>query len=819
MRKPAYVCLTAIFVDDQSEASVRRLSAARLTVIMNSVEIPDAAALTEREKVTLTAGADYSRTRGVPRLGVPEILLVDGPHGLRRQHQTKRYETASRPATCFPTASALAATWDIGLLEEVGEALGRESRAAGVSVLLGPGANIKRTPLCGRNFEYFSEDPYLSSRLAAAWIRGLQRTGVGAALKHFAVNNLEARRYSVDCLVDERALREIYLASFEYAVRSAQPATVMAAYNRVNGRFCTDNPMLLTQVLRQEWGFRGAVVSDWGATNGRAACIESGLDLSMPGPGSAEDAEVMVARRNGRLSAAALDRAATAVRRLVERTAPARTAGHTYDIEEHHALARRVAAAGTVLLRNEGGVLPLADQATVAVLGAFAKVPRYQGAGSSWLTPHRVDNAYDALVAALGPDRVRYADGYRRRGRSSDVDVRLVKQACAVAEGADVALVFVGLPEQDEVEGLDRVGLDLPAAHNALVEAVAARHPRVVVVVQAGAPVAMPWRDRVSAIVLAYLGGQAGGSALADVLCGRSEPGGRLAETFPLRLADNPVHALPVGPRQIEYRESVYVGYRWYDTAGVEVAYPFGHGLSYTTFVWSDPEVLRQEGTDVDVAVTVTNTGPRAGSEVVQVYVHDVASTVFRPRQELKGFAKVHLQPGESRAVVVSLDQRSFAFWDVTRQDWTVEPGEFEIRFGASSRNIRGRVRVTVRGPAVSGLSPGPRAYHDITPATTFGRDDFAQLYGRPLPDNVPDQRGSYTVNTPIADMNHPLARVVRRVLRVGGRLAVRGERDSPARLLVNRTIDEATPRMLSIFLGGLGVRFGRALVRIANRR
>lgn len=783
------------------------------------MEIPDVAALTEAEKVALTAGADYSRTRGVPRLGVPEILLVDGPHGVRRQHRTKRYETTSRPATCFPTASALAATWDTALLEEVGEALGREARAAGVSVLLGPGANIKRTPLCGRNFEYFSEDPYLSSRLAAAWIRGVQRTGVGASLKHFAVNNLEARRYSVDCLVDERALREIYLASFEYAVRAAQPATVMAAYNQVNGRFCTDNPTLLTRVLRQEWGFTGAVISDWGATNGRAASIESGLDLSMPGPGRADDAEVVAARRSGRLSAAALDRAAGAVLRLVGRTAKARVPGHTYDSAAHHALARRVAAAGTVLLRNAGGVLPLPAGATVAVLGAFAKVPRYQGAGSSGLTPHRVDNAYDALVAALGPDRVRYADGYHRHGRSSEVDVRLVERACAVAEGTDVALVFVGLPEQDEVEGLDRVGLDLPPAHDALVEAVAARHPRVVVVVQAGAPVAMPWRDRVSAIVYAYLGGQAGGSALADVLCGRSEPGGRLAETFPLRLADNPVHAMPVGPRQIEYRESVYVGYRWYDTAGVEVAYPFGHGLSYTTFAWSEPAVIRADGTAVEVGVTVTNTGPRAGSEVVQVYVHDVASTVFRPVQELKGFAKVHLQPGESRRIVFTLDERSFAFWDVARQEWTVEPGEFEIRLGASSRDIRGRLRITIPGPPRSGLVPGPRSYRDVTPATTFDREDFAQLYGRPLPDNVRDQRGAYTVNTPIADIDHPLARALLALLRAGGRLAVRGERDSPARLLVDRTITEATPRMLSMLLGGLGVRLGRALVRIANRR
>jgi beta-glucosidase len=780
------------------------------------VTLPAHGDLTEAEKVRLTAGSDYSRSRGVPRLGVPAILLVDGPHGVRRQLRTKQYQAGSRPATCFPTASALAATWDVALIEQVGIALGEEARSEGVSVLLGPGANIKRTPLCGRNFEYFSEDPYLSSRLAAAWIRGVQSTGVGASLKHFAANNIEARRFSVESLVDERALREIYLASFEYAVRSAQPATVMAAYNQLNGRFCADNPTLLTAVLREEWGFEGAVVSDWGATNGRATSIASGLDLSMPGLDGADDREVVAALRGGRLPAAALDRAANAILRLIARTEAARTPGHTYDIEKHHELARRAAAAGTVLLRNEDRVLPLPEGATVAVLGAFAKTPRYQGAGSSGLTPHRIDNAYDALVATLGPDRVRYADGYRRDA-GSDVEHALIAQARVAAEGADAALVFVGLPERDEVEGLDRTSLDLPPAHDALVEAVAARHPRVIVVVQAGAPVVMPWREKVAAVVYAYLGGQAGGGAIVDVLCGRSEPGGRLAETFPVRLADNPVHALPFGPRQTEYRESVYVGYRWYDTADVDVAYPFGHGLSYTTLEWSEA-TADVVGTDVDVSVTVTNTGDRAGSEVVQVYVRDLVSTVFRPRHELKGFVKLHLGPRESQRVTVRLDRRAFAFWDVIRHDWTVEPGEFEIRIGASSRDIRAAVTVTIDGPEIAGLEPGPPSYHDVTRTTTFTRDAFAALYGRSLPDNVPDQRGAYTVNTPIADMTHPVARGLLRFLRWGARLAVRADPRSPARLLVDSFIDDATPRMLPTMLGGLGIRAGRALVRVVNR-
>ena len=778
--------------------------------------------LTEAEKVALTAGRDYSYTRGVPRLGVPEVLLVDGPHGLRKQVDTRQFSSVAVPATCFPTASALAATWDEQLVRSVGVALGEEARAQQVSVLLGPGANIKRTPLCGRNFEYFSEDPYLSSRLAAAWIEGVQSTGVGASLKHFAANNREYRRYSMDSVVDERALREIYLASFEHAVRSARPVTVMAAYNRLRGRYCTDNPELLIRILREEWGFDGAVVSDWGATNGRAASIASGLDLSMPGPGSLDDGEVTAALRDGTLPAAALDRAAGAVLRMIARTAGARTGGHSADVEAHRALARRVAAAGTVLLANDG-VLPIdPDTSGVAVLGAFARDPRYQGVGSSGLTPHRVENALDALVTMLGADRVRYADGYRRHGPGSEstVDPVLIEEACAAARGAEVALIFVGLPERYEIEGLDRSHLELPPAHNALVEAVAAVHPAVVVVVAAGAPVLKPWRDRVAAVVQGYLGGEAGGPGIADVLCGLADPGGRLAETFPLALEDNPVHGLPVGPRNIEYRESIYVGYRWFDSAGVDVAYPFGHGLSYTTFDWSDPSVVVVGADTVEVSVTVTNTGPRQGSDVVQVYVRDVVSTVFRPAQELKGFAKVHLGSGESRRVTVTLDRRAFSFWDVHRGDWTVEPGEFTIRLGASSRDIRFELPVTLDGPPVSGLVAGPASYHAVTAETRFSPADFAAIYGAPVPSNVEDVPGGYTVNTPLSDLRHPAARMVQRVLLFAARFFFPGGTAAPGWPLVAATIDQATPRMLPMISDGrIGSGFARALVRLANRR
>jgi len=764
------------------------------------------AAMTLEEKVALLSGRDFWSLAGVERLGVPSIVVTDGPYGLRKAKATSPTDLAdSVLATCFPTSSALAATWSPELVEEVGSAIGREAAAEAVSVVLGPGANIKRTPLCGRNFEYLSEDPLLSARLAAAWIRGVQALGVGASLKHFAANNQETRRMTVDALVDERALREIYLASFEQAVTEGHPWTVMAAYNRLNGTYCTEHGGLLTGILRDEWGFDGVIMSDWGAVNRRGVALEAGLDLAMPGLGGRGDAALQREIAEGRLSAEAVDAGAGRILALIARTAAAREAGATYDRDAHHELARRAAEQAVVVLRNDG-LLPLDPSARVLVAGAFAKAPRFQGAGSSMITPHRLDDAWAGLVASRGEARLAYAPGYRLD--ADETDAELLAEAREAARAADVVLAFVGLTEAAETEGIDRVSLRLPAAHDALVESLLEVNPRVVVVLANGAPVEMPWAPRTTAIVEGYLGGQAGGSAVARVLTGAAEPGGRLAETFPVRWADNPVAGLPAGPRLAEYRESVYVGYRYYDTVGAEVLYPFGHGLAYTTFAYGDLAVREDPATGdgLIASVIVTNAGTRPGWEVVQVYVHDVTSSVFRPEQELRGFAKVWLAPGESSRVEVPLGRRAFAYWDAMAHGWAVEGGQFEVRVGASSRDIRATVVVDVPGDAIRPASTEPEAINGtyrLVPGRGFDRAAFEALYGRPLPVDSPEPPGQYTLNTPLADMRSPVAGLLMRVMRRQAMAFVGGDAASPLGRIISATIGETTLRMFRMMTGG----------------
>lgn len=661
--------------------------------------------MTLEEKAGMCSGLDFWHLKGVERLGIPSIMVTDGPHGLRKQDSSADHLglTASVPATCFPSAAGLASSWDTELARQVGVALGEECQAEDVAVLLGPGVNIKRSPLGGRNFEYFSEDPLLSTRMAAGHIKGVQSQGVGTSLKHFAVNNQEERRMSIDAVVDERTLREIYLASFEGAVKDAQPWTVMNSYNKVNGTYAGENEWLLTDILKDEWGHEGIVVSDWGAVNERADALAAGMELEMPASGGIGERKVIDAVEKGELSLEKLDRAVERLLTLIFKAVDHKQENATYDKEEHHQLARKVASESMVLLKNEESILPLQREGSVALIGAFARKPRFQGGGSSHINPTQVDDIVDEMTRVAGDEvKITYAPGYRIE--ADDVDESLMADAIQTAQAADTAIVFVGLPDRYESEGYDRSHLRLPDNHIRLIEEVAKVQPRVIVVLSNGSPVEMPWLPKVQAVLEAYLGGQAVGGAIADLLYGEVNPSGKLAETFPAKLSHNPSYLnFPGEGDRVDYREGIFVGYRYYDTKQIDPLFPFGYGLSYTTFEYADLTVNRTELTDQDevqVSVRVTNTGDRAGKEIVQLYIHDVESTVIRPARELKAFAKIQLEPGQSEVIGFTLDKRSFAYYNVDMKDWHVETGEFEIQVGSSSRDIHLQTRVTVESTA-----------------------------------------------------------------------------------------------------------------------
>ncbi|WTW99864.1 glycoside hydrolase family 3 C-terminal domain-containing protein [Streptomycetaceae bacterium NBC_01309] len=664
--------------------------------------------LTLEEKAALLDGSDFWRTQPIERLGIPAIMLSDGPHGLRKQDESGDHLglLASVPATCFPPAAGLASSWDTALVARVGEAIGRECRTEEVAVVLGPGVNMKRSPLCGRNFEYYSEDPALAGELGAAFTQGVQSQGVGVSVKHYAANNQETDRMTVSAEVDERTLREIYLPAFETVVAKADPWTVMSSYNRVNGTYVAESRELLTEILRDDWGFRGLVVSDWGGVSRRAETVAAGLDLEMPSSGGIGTRIILDAVASGQLTQADVDLAVTRVLTLIDRALPALADPAGYDADAHHTLAREAAAASAVLLKNDGGMLPLDPAAggTVAVIGEFARTPRFQGAGSSQVNPTRVDSALDALRAALeGRREVAFAAGYVIE--SEDADPELVAEAVATAAGAEVAVLFLGQPPSYESEGYDRAHMDLPAQQIALLHAVADANANLVVVLSNGSVVTLaPWQDRAKAVLETWLLGQAGGSAVADLLLGAVAPSGKLAETIPVRFEDNPtVGNFPGDFGRVQYGEGLLIGYRWYDAHRLPVAYPFGHGLSYTTFGYEGIEIsVRADGAEpqVDVTVTVTNTGDRAGTETVQLYVTDPEASVYRPEQELRAFARVTLEPGESAPVTLALGRRAFAFWHESVGRWIVEGGVFGLRIGTSSRDIRVEGSVELTGDA-----------------------------------------------------------------------------------------------------------------------
>ncbi len=653
--------------------------------------------MTLEEKAALCTGAGPWTTTPILRLGVPELVVSDGPHGVRHPQDVSKIGSPSHPATCFPTASSLACTWDVDLLREMGKALAVEARALGVGVLLGPGNNIKRTPLCGRNFEYFSEDPYLAGELAASLIEGIQSQGVGTSLKHFAANNQEYQRFSINAEVDERTLREIYLAGFEKAVKKGQPWTVMCAYNRLNGPYCSEHHRLLVEILKEEWGFEGLVVSDWGAVHDRVAALKGGLDLEMPGPKASRVQAVIKAVQDGTLDEAVLDESVRRILKVVFKAAET-PKGAAFDPQAHHALARKVAAEGMVLLKNNG-ILPLQSTLTrIAVIGRAAAEPHYQGGGSSHINPTMVAMPLEELKRQAANAELLYAEGY-----PADDQFRqdLIVQAASVARQADVALLYIALPSYKDSEGYDRADLDLTVQQVALIKAVADAQPNTVVILNNGSAVVMgDWLPQVAAVLEAWTMGQAGGGAIADVLFGKVNPGGKLAETFPLSLVDTPAYLNYPGENgTVRYGEGLFIGYRYYEAKQVPVQFPFGYGGSYTTFAYSHPTISAASFKDTDgltVAVDVTNTGPVAGKEVVQVYVHDCKSALVRPPKELKGFAKVELQPGETQTVTIPLDFRAFAYYHPGYRQWITEDGDFDILIGASSADIRCQQTVTL---------------------------------------------------------------------------------------------------------------------------
>ena len=689
--------------------------------------------LSLEQKCALLSGKNTWQTQDYPKQGVPAIWLSDGPNGLRKQAGAADHLglNPSVPATCFPTAATMANSWDPELGEEVGRALGEETAANRVNVLLGPGLNVKRSPLCGRSFEYFSEDPYLSGKMAAAYVRGIQENGIAACPKHFAVNSQELRRMASNSVLDERTLRELYLTAFEIVVKEAHPKSIMSAYNKVNDIYANESHHLLVDILRKEWGFDGAVVTDWGGSNDHVEGVKNGSTLEMPSPGLGGARKLLKAVAEGSLTEQEIDLRVDEMLELVlSTTAAVEKAPRSFDEKAHHELAQRAAAESIVLLKNESGILPLKHGKKVTLIGDFALTPRYQGAGSSMVNPTRVDSLKDAMEAAE-LDMVGYCAGYERSGKPNKA---YLEEAVSQAKMADVVILCIGLDESSESEGLDRTHIGIPAVQKQLLDAVTAANPNVVAVVSAGSVIETDWVEQCKAVVHGYLGGQAGASAMLEVLTGWQNPCGKLAETIPLRYEDTPAARYFPGRKQnAEYREGLYVGYRYYETANKAVRYPFGYGLSYTTFAYGDLKVNADK-----VTFTLTNTGNCAGAEIAQLYVAKPDATVFRPAKELKGFTKVFLKAGESKTVTIPLDDKTFRYWNVATDRWEVEGGSYQLLVGANVQDIRLTADITLPGTG----APDPYAGKDLAHYRTAHVQEvpdaeFEALLGRPLPEET----------------------------------------------------------------------------------
>ncbi len=705
------------------------------------------ALMTVEEKAAICDGENFWNLKAMEKYGIPSIMVCDGPHGLRKKDYEKKGDSLSNsvPAISYPTAATTACSWDPDLLYEMGVALGKKCLKEKVGVLLGPGINMKRSPLCGRNFEYFSEDPVLAGELAASFINGVQSMGVGTSLKHFCANSQETRRMTCDSVVDERALREIYLTAFEIAVKKAQPWTVMNSYNKINGAHGSENKHTQIEILRDEWGFNGVVVSDWGAVNDRVLGFKNGNDLEMPSSSGSGAKKIVEAVKNGALDEAVLNERALNMLNLIKKAVDGSKENYEYNDIDDQPLARKIAAQSMVLLKNDG-ILPLKKGSKIAVIGELARKPRYQGAGSSHINPTKLDNALDELKAS-GFD-VDFAQGYELSAKKAKKNAKHLAEAVELAKKSDKVVLFIGLTDEYEAEGFDRQIMTLPEAHDKLVEEIAKVNKNVVVVLAGGSPVEMPWNDSVNAVLHSYLGGQAGAGAVADIICGDVNPSGKLPETYPMCYNCTPAkNNFPGNPATVEYRESIYIGYRYYDKIERKVRYPFGFGLSYTTFDYSDiklDKTAMNEDETLTVTFSVKNTGKVAGYETAQLYVSDKESTIYRPVKELKGFKKVWLEPGESKEVKIELSKRAFAFYNVNINDWCVESGDFDILVGASSADIKLSATVNVTAPEAD--IPD---YSKVAPLYYTGEvqnvpaEQFVAVLGRELPpaDYAPDRK------------------------------------------------------------------------------
>lgn len=732
--------------------------------------------MTLEDKIKLCSGASFWESEKMEQYGIPSFFMSDGPHGLRTQKGESDHLgiNKSEKATCFPTASASAASWNPELLYRMGEAIGEEALQYGVDVVLGPGVCMKRNPLCGRNFEYFSEDPYLAGVMGTKWIQGVQSKGVGTSLKHYAANNQEQDRMMSNSMADERALREIYLSAFEMAVKESQPDTVMCSYNKINGTFSSDNKKLLTDILRDEWGFQGLVVTDWGAMNDRVAAFKAGCDLEMPSSNGMFDEEVKKAVEEGKLSEAFIDSCVERIIKMAwkaQKTREGVSEGYTFDAEAHHNLARKIAAESAVLLKNEGKILPLKKETKIALCGAMAENVRYQGAGSSHINPTRLSDLKTAMEVISG--KVTYYPSYNLNGEKNEEELQ---RAIAGAKDAETVVIVVGLPDSYESEGYDRQHMAMPESHCELIREAAKVNENIVVVLMGGSPVEMPWLGNVKAVLNLYLGGQAVGEAGADLLYGVENPSGKLAETYPVSYKDcSSSETFGINPRQAEYAESIYVGYRYYEKAGISVQFPFGHGLSYTQFELSDLVIrseknaagadsvwdLADEGVELTVSCKVKNTGSRAGAEVVQVYVADQTPDIFKAKKELKGFVKVYLEAGEEKEVTVCLNRRAFSHYDVNTGKWEVLTGHYQIQAGTSSADIRLVQDIQVQGTVDSlGYEDMPQWY--IHPSGKPSVSDFEKIYGQEIKPFELEKLGEYTLLNTMNDMKeNPVVRQI----------------------------------------------------------